>query len=345
MFASLRAPSPSVQADMSSSRRTGTRLFIGPLPEKLLAVMHEITRPEITGNDDAFIDAPYASAVRDVLDRNAHAFFLRQGGRAEDWDDAARENMCDELMTRWQDCPWTRSLRHTTPRGVGTSHWVGTTFEVGSILGVNVLDSHAPTSASSVATEAPQQPDTGPGTHPAHASTTALSSIGPRSYWTARSHLSPPSPQGSTSTASLPERQDGALPAFSSGSPLLATASAPSFPTGRANVPQQESDTPKSILKRPAGISSGKLKMKGRSISLLDRREAKRKVQLPPQEGTPLLDDADLRSLPLEGEEAEEGPAPPSAVLARTGNEVVQCSAGATAEGTSCPDDIFLRGL
>jgi hypothetical protein len=304
--------------------------------------MHEMI--QVTGDDDESLDASYASAVRDVLDRNAHTFFLRQGGRVDDWDDGTRDTVRDELMKQWQECPWTRALRRTTQRGPGVAHWVGTTFEVGSILGVGVLDSHASTPAAlseSVAPEAPQQASQVP-----YASTTALSSIGPRSYWTARSHVSPPSPhspQGSVSTASLPEQHGGELSALSSGSPLLATASAPSFPIG--HVPRQGNDAPRSILKPPAGTSSSKPRTKRRGVSLLDRN-AKRKVQLQPKESRLSPDDAD--AMPSEGEQADEGPVSPADVLARTGNEVVACSAGATPEGTPSQEalgDIFLRGL
>lgn len=299
--------------------------------------MHEMI--QATGDDDESLDASYSSAVRDVLDRNAHAFFLRQGGRAEDWDDGARDNVRDELMKQWQECPWTRALQRTTQRGAGVTHWVGTTFEVGSVLGVNVLDSHASTPAAP--SEAPQQESQVP-----YASTTALSSIGPRSYWTARSHLSPPSPhspQGSVSTASLPEQHGGDLSALSSGSPLLATTSAPSVPT--EHVPRQGNNAPRSILKPPAGTSSSKPRTKRRGVSLLDRK-AKRKVQLQPKETRP--DPNDVDAMPSEGEQADEGPVSPAAVLARTGNEVVECSAGATPEGTPMQEalgDIFLRGL
>ncbi|KAH0831930.1 hypothetical protein J3R83DRAFT_12814 [Lanmaoa asiatica] len=310
------------------------RLFIGPFPDKLSAVMHEMV--QVTENDNESFDASYASAVRDALDRNAHAFFLRQGGRAEDWDEDARESVRDELMKRWQECPWTRSLRRKAPRMAGVAHWVGTTFEVGSILGVNVLDSHAPTPlASSVVPEAPQQESQVP-----YASTTAISSVGPRSYWTARSHVSPPSPQSPQgSFSSLPEQHGGELSAFSSGSPLLATASAPSFPT--EHVPQQGTDAPRSILKHPTGTSSSKPRTKHRGVSLLDG--AKRKVPLRPKENRPSLSGADARRLPLEDEQANEGPVSPAAVLARTGNEVIECSAGATAEATQGSGDIFLR--
>ncbi|KAF8555219.1 hypothetical protein OG21DRAFT_1476557 [Imleria badia] len=306
--------------------------------------MHEII--QVAGTDDESLDASYASAVRDVLDRNAEAFFLRQGGRAEDWGDAARENVRDELMKRWQECPWARALRHTTHRhgGVGITHWVGSTFEVGSILGVDVLDNHAPTStAPLVAPEAPQQQQD---SQASYASTTALSSIAPRSYWTARSHLSPPSPQGSSSTASLPEQHGGELSAFSSGAPLVAAVSAPSFPTNY--VPQQGNVALRSILKHPMGPSSStKPRIKHRVVSLLDR-DAKRKVQLWPKESRASRDGADAGTPSLEGEQeqADERPVSPAAVLARTGNEVVECSAGATAGGTPShvgPGDIFLR--
>ena len=319
--------------------RPARRLFIGPLPDKVLAAMHEMI--QLTWNGNESFDASYASAVRDVLDRNAYAFFLRQGGRAQDWDEDARESVRDELMKRWQECPWMRYLRHKTHRAVGVTHWVGTTFEVGSILGVNVLDGHAPTpTMPSVVPEAPQQESQVP-----YASTTALSSVGPRSYWTARSHFSPPSPHGSSSTVSLPEQHGGELSAFSSGSPLIATASAPSLPI--EHVPQQGIDAPRSILKHPMGTSSSKPRTKRRGVSLLDR-DAKHKVPLRPQESRLSLSGADTRRMPSEDQPADEGPVSPSAVLARTGGEVVECSAGATVEEAPSQggtDGVFLRGL
>lgn len=330
-------PTSEIPGAPSWGHRT-TRLFIGPLPHKLLPVMYEVV--QVTGNDNEPFDASYASAVRDVLDRNAHAFFLRQGGRAQDWDEHARESMRGELMKRWQECPWTRFL-HTHHRLTGATHWVGNTFEVGSILGVNVLDSHAPTPpVPSVVPETPQQES-----QARYASTTALSSQGPHSYWTARSHLSPPSPHDSSSTTSLPEQHGGELSAFSSGSPLLATASAPSFPTDHA--PRQGSDAPRSILKHPTGTSSSKPSFKRRGVSLLDQ-DAKHKVPLRPKGSKPSLSGVDVRRPPLEDEQDDEGPVSPAAVLARTGSEVVECSAGATVEVTpsqQAPGDIFLRGL
>lgn len=320
-------------SETPSSGHRARRLFIGPLPQKLLAVMYEMTNEPF--------DASYASAVRDVLDRNTHAFFLRQGGRAQDWDVDARENMRDELTKRWQECPWRRSLQYKPHLRTGAQHWVGNTFEVGSILGVNVLDTHAPTPTPS---GVPKTPQLEPQPEVPYASTTALSSVGLRSYWTARSQLSLPSPQGSSSTTSLPEQHGGELSAFSSDSPLLETTSAPPFPTD--HVPQEGSGAPRSILKQPAGTSSSKPRTKHHGVSLLDW-DAKRKVPLRRKERKPSLS-AHARRLPLEDEQAEAGPVSPGAVLARTGSEVVECSAGATAEASpsqEAPDNIFLRGL
>lgn len=306
--------------------------------------MHEVV-PFPGDTEDSF-DPSYVSAVRDVLDRNARAFFLRQGGRAEDWNQPARENVRDELMQRWQECPWTRSLRRHAHRMPGVSHWVGTTFDVGTILGVTVLDRHAPTPGASFVpdSEAPQEEP-----RPPYASTTALSSIGPRTYWTAQTHLSPPSPQspqGSVSSiASLPEHHGGDLSAFSSGSPLLATASTSALPTAQGL--QQGNVAPRPILKHPAGTSSSKPRTKRRGVSLLDR-DAKRKVSLRRKESGPALKGADSRRLGSDDGRADERPASPAAVLARTRDQVVECSAGATADALPsqpAPGDVFLRGM
>ena len=300
--------------------------------------MHEIVVPLAENADDP-IDPSYVSAVRCVLDRNAHAFFLRQGGKPEEWGEAAHDNVRDELMKQWQDCPWTRALRHQSRRTAGVAHWVGTSFEVGSILGVNVLDCHAPTPAPSVIPEPHHE------SHAPYASTMALSSAGPQSYWTARTHLppsSPQTPQGSSSAGSLLGLGD--LSPFSSGSPLLATVSAPASSTEQ--VPQRGSDAPRSILKHPES-SSRKPKTKRDGVSLLDR-DAKRKVQIRTRESGPSTDGTDGRRLPSDDEQADETSVSPALVLARSENQVAESSAGATMEALPlhvAPDEVFLRGL
>ncbi|KAF9220965.1 hypothetical protein BS17DRAFT_786276 [Gyrodon lividus] len=297
------------------------RWFIGLMPEKMLSEMDGINEYMHQGDNEDENSEGSASLFR-IMDHHALSFFLRQGGREEDWDEHKRANVRGDLIKRWRESPWTpRRVHHGHHTvGSGTRRWMGGSFEIGNILGVNILDRHA-------ALPSPPAPSSVPDASTSEAS----SSIGPSSYWTAQTHVPSSSlqlPQGPTSSSSLPGQSSGEMSddVFSPSSPLLPKSSVP------AKQPSSTQDNfLKPILRQSTSPSqAGKT---GRSVSLLDRG-TKRRVFLRPKRAGPIIDDADAEGSPLDDEPTDEVPAPPDAVLARTGVQVNESSAGAAVEAS-----------
>lgn len=70
-------------------------------------------------------------------------------GSSDDWDeDYEEQNIAEELIQRWKDSEWGKAWRHRRPGGMkkkadmfqSSGHWLGGSFEVGTLLGVNLLN-------------------------------------------------------------------------------------------------------------------------------------------------------------------------------------------------------------
>jgi hypothetical protein len=191
----------------------------------------------------------------------------------------------------------------------------------------------------------PEPPPSQQGLQAPDAPTTALSSIGPRSYWAARSHLSPQtphSPQSSSSTASLPEvrtarrRRVRPLVRFSLSSQLLLHPRfQPNMRIGRRMMlPGPSRNIPRPPRRDPNGVAFP---------FWIGTPSARCGCGT----GSPLM-------MPTSGPSSRdyvwtgEGPASPTTVFERTGDDVVECSAGVTPEVSLLPGvsgHVFLRGL
>jgi hypothetical protein len=134
------------------------RIFIGPMPEKVIAqteaTQHKRTQlnigsvfsltqeqPDNTHNVDKIEE------VSRLVKEHAFHFFLHEGGKAEDWDEEEEQHITDELARRWKSSEWgqlwtRRHHRKKETQSVGGHHWFGTSFEVGTLMGVNVLHGH-----------------------------------------------------------------------------------------------------------------------------------------------------------------------------------------------------------
>ncbi|KAG6890785.1 hypothetical protein C0995_003215 [Termitomyces sp. Mi166 len=113
------------------------RVFIGPMPEKVIEKKQAeqgISQSNSHGDE-------YRDDISEVIKRNAFSFFIRQGGRPEDWDEDEERNVVEEMFRRWRDSEWSRIWRRRREKKVvvQTSYWVGNSFEIGQFLGVNVL--------------------------------------------------------------------------------------------------------------------------------------------------------------------------------------------------------------
>lgn len=142
--------------EANSERLAHRRIFVGPMPERVishgesqtnqkkkltLGSVFSLTQEPASGSDKT-------EEVARLVKAHALRFFLHEGGDKADWDSLQEESTVEELMKRWKDSEWGRlwSGRHERRRGrregslnMGAPQWVGTSFEIGNFLGVNVL--------------------------------------------------------------------------------------------------------------------------------------------------------------------------------------------------------------
>ncbi|KAF8650148.1 hypothetical protein AX16_005383 [Volvariella volvacea WC 439] len=131
-------------ASVSPAIHVAHRVFIGPMPEKVVHLKeaaakqcrHGIFSAATTAEEDE------RECVRHMLKDHARAFFLSRGGREENWDENEEQNALEEMSQCWHDSDWGTAWRQRR-KHVHKRRWVGGSFEVGNMVGVNVLDKSA----------------------------------------------------------------------------------------------------------------------------------------------------------------------------------------------------------
>ncbi|KAH0586318.1 hypothetical protein H2248_007565 [Termitomyces sp. 'cryptogamus'] len=116
------------------------RIFVGPMPEKVISHTEKqqteqgVSQPTSQGDERR-------DEISEIIKRNAFSFFIRQGGRPEDWGEDEEHNVVEEMFRRWRDSEWAHIWRRRREKEAVTqpSHWVGNSFEIGQFLGVNIL--------------------------------------------------------------------------------------------------------------------------------------------------------------------------------------------------------------
>lgn len=142
----------SVTGKASMARR---RMFIGPMPEKVIAhteaTQHKRTQLTL-GSVFSLTQEPLDNVhnpdkireVSRVFKENAFHFFVHEGGKAEDWNEEEEEHITDQLAKRWKSSEWGQlwNRRHHNRKkeaqSAGGHRWFGTSFEVGTLMGVNL---------------------------------------------------------------------------------------------------------------------------------------------------------------------------------------------------------------
>ncbi|KAK0464663.1 guanine nucleotide exchange factor [Desarmillaria tabescens] len=106
------------------------RVFIGPMPEKLLS-------------GEATTDQDEERNLSQLVKNTAYRFFLLGGGNPDEWGESNESSVREEMLSKWRESEWgaiwNRKLAASST--VPDQKWVGSSFEVGSFLGVNVLES------------------------------------------------------------------------------------------------------------------------------------------------------------------------------------------------------------
>lgn len=149
-------PEPSDKSILSDnlSNVAHRRIFIGPMPEKVIAhteaAQGKRTKLTVESVFSLSLDKDNAhhpdkrEEVSRVLKDNAFKFFLHKGGKAEDWGTEQEEGTIEELLNRWKESDWGKLWTHRhhhkkKKEHQGDDSWFGTSFEVGALLGVNVM--------------------------------------------------------------------------------------------------------------------------------------------------------------------------------------------------------------
>lgn len=312
---------------------THRRLFIGPLPERVISgfeSQHNLPQPtqkkrwfRTAARQDTEESATNTAIVRQL----SQSFFLRQGGKQEDWNEQEEEGVREEMLRRWRDSEWGSAIhrrRKKTP-AQESARWVGGSFEVGGLFGMNILQE---------ATDAASRISTSSSTHPAIASPASHPNTSRPSN--AETFVTAPS-EPSTSIALL--RIDSPHSPYSDGSSPMQLP----VPDGNADTRSTTSITPlmrpDALQKRPSTAPSHPATEVPRRPPILkvpslpksdfaaatSRNKGKQKVHYA---------ESPMRLSPL--------PASPTAVLERSGSEVIGTSAGAMEDDFS--EDEFTDG-
>lgn len=206
-----RVPIPRMTLQLPGDHCPYRKFFIGPMPEKMFSVADDVGETTLDQGDDA-----EDSTLSRVMDNHAFHFFVHQGGKLEDWNDDTRADIRTELVRRWRESEWIRPSHRQSRTATYATRWAGCSFEIGNVLGVNILDKHTIPVSSARTAQVPDQ---------------VAAAATPSS--TATTHV--PTPAGSRS---LPPDSDHTLPSLpegssnhndSSSSALLPSASAPAL--------------------------------------------------------------------------------------------------------------------
>jgi len=311
------------------------RFFIGPMPEKVIssteAQLRKLRSHTSSGNGPTE-DECLSTMVKD----HAFNFFIREGGKAEDREESQESNTVEEMLKRWQDSEWGRTLLRRKKESHPTGHWVGGSFEIGNFLGINTIKDDARESNRARATS--QASRDAPSFSAVEVGTKSLASV-PAS---ATSPLPPLSIQQDTDIDGLgkignhdsPDNPDAEFqtPNSTASSMVLLRPPLDSSPKSRT------SNSIRARILKPsfsAVTGNGPSGVGGpnRPSSFLSRQKGKGKEKA-------------VRYSDISVEAP--GPSPPADVLARTGRDVRDTSAGAAQQSQSQTDlrwgDVVLRG-
>ncbi|KAJ6584842.1 Pleckstrin homology domain-containing protein [Mycena capillaripes] len=121
------------------------RVFIGPMPEKAVPLdsapgKGKKRRFRLGSTDDEDEDD-----ISHVIKEHAFAFFIQQGGNEEDWEETREQSVREEMLRRWRETEWGAIWGHRkqSKEPKQAKKWIGGSFEVGDILGVNILQEPA----------------------------------------------------------------------------------------------------------------------------------------------------------------------------------------------------------
>jgi len=315
-------PGPGPKSEEHRHRRR----FIGPMPENVLTLDPAANRQaqkrrwfasssrvsvSSQGDEDHCI-------VRDVIKAYAYEFFKGHGGKDEDWGEEEEMSVREEMLQRWKQTEWGKS--RNAKEGGPKNRWVGTSFDIGTFLGVYMLEK-GPLTTSPIHSP--------PASPTMSAPTTSIRTGKPSSavetFITASSQLPLRSPTRRNGLASgtLSDLQNPL------SHPTPATPSDEQPGTGAEDSLQSTSHVMDRLQAPDLTSVAQSNGTADRPVTPSQRRGKKKQVR---------YDDTAF----------EDEPIPPSSVLARSGQEVAGTSAGAVEVACAdiAPDEggVLMRG-
>ncbi|KLO17283.1 hypothetical protein SCHPADRAFT_846749 [Schizopora paradoxa] len=281
------------QENVGDHSQTMRRIFIGPMPRKRVV--------DETGDLD---DSRYNDVLEHFVESHGHNLFIKMGGREEDWGDDAARAIRERLLERINDSLWLHAKKTgRAKRGMVTQNteWVGSSFEVGEILGVSMLAGKQGFDTTKV-DDGAENPQAGPSSESAGAGTPRP----PTSVGAQSSYITAPEGPSLRPSPSVINGQ-------SSGESERSSKGILSLPEGRRRVTSQSGRSGPSNLKNMASVRSivtTRSKKKDKGKARVRYEDEERPVHAPPPTGA-------------------KDPAPPGEVLARAPTEVMDSSAAA----------------
>ncbi|EMD39935.1 hypothetical protein CERSUDRAFT_112180 [Gelatoporia subvermispora B] len=133
----------------TSDRHNDVRRFIGPMPVAALEEVETTLRKsglrktwaELLGlKPNSHVEEDEEEGFRDALKDLTLRFFLGHGGKREDWGEVQERAVREKMLKQWRESEWGRALRRRKEIK-SSGEWVGSSFDIGVFLGVNILES------------------------------------------------------------------------------------------------------------------------------------------------------------------------------------------------------------
>lgn len=126
------------------------RRFIGPVPEKVLLQKvaeptHQRRRSWFSGwQSRTFANGKQEDDIlQDVVREHALDYFLGHGGKIQDWNEEEDRRVREIMLKRWKESEWGQARKTVQWDTTTAKKWIGSSFDVGVFLGVNLLDETA----------------------------------------------------------------------------------------------------------------------------------------------------------------------------------------------------------
>ncbi len=341
-------PTPPAESTQPSGRHTLPRIFIGPLPARVLSnaqhsyAKHVKAPRRLFGfNQSRQLETPTENdePVDELINHYAYAFHLKLGGSEGDWNEERENSVKYEMFQRWRESPWGHLWqgRKDTPNAFH-ARWVlpndAGSFQVGDFLG---LDTHATLAPRSLrlSTSTDEGPSTSHQTPHRDPST-----VTGDTFVTAHSHINPepetvlPVPQSlSLIEDSSLSTDDSDLPIATSSANLIQVVPAADRPPIQDRLRTEPNDEVPKL--KPA--------LRARALASVKSDSAIEGPTDTPRSFDRGKGKAKAKKVLLRLPHDPSPPAPPGEVLRRTGDEVQETSAAAAEESQAATTSLSLQ--